>query len=169
RRGTRLRRRWIPDNSSITATRSSSIRVIPIRHRTVPISSSTASPVSSDRTGVPRSRASRRRSGGLAAGAGEGGSLPLHDTSDRPAALSAGLARAVVDQELISIGPGLVPDRAIRAEGRPHPLDRVAQDAHRLAVHGFPLAWLQAASAAPRVDARAVQDLARIDVAHTGE
>src|SRR5206468_8283291 len=87
----------------------------------------------------------------LAARAEEGRALALDDPSNRRAAGAAGLARAVVDPELIAIFARLVPQRAVHAERRAGARDRLLQHGGGLGGDRAPLGGAQRARAAPRI------------------
>src|SRR5580765_7367695 len=123
----------------------------------------------------PDERRGRRSGAGapgaprLAARAEERRALALDDAPDRRAAGAAGLARAVVDQELVAVGARLVPQRAVRAERGAEARDRLVQHRDGLGGDRVPLFEADCSGLAPRIHARAVQDLARIDVADAGD
>src|SRR5439155_10451949 len=91
------------------------------------------------------------------------------DPSDRRAADAARLARAVVDPELVAVSARLVPQRAVHAERRAEARDRLVQHRADLGRDRLPLVSPQRARPAPRIHPRAVQDLARVDVADAGD
>src|SRR5438105_431394 len=95
----------------------------------------------------------------------EGGALGLHDPPDGRSAAPAGLAATVVDEELAAVGAGLVPQRAVGAEGGAHARDGLLQNRRSFSRDRLPVGGGERHRAPPRIDAGPVQDLARIDVA----
>src|SRR5215831_18414716 len=105
----------------------------------------------------------------LAGRAVVGRALSLHQAPNGRAAAAAGLASAVVDAQLLAVGPRLVPERAIAAEGGAHPVDRLPEHGGGLAGNRAPLGCGQTRRATTRIHERSMKDLARVDVPDAGD